>query len=41
MSTLQAWLDQYGFGKYAELFAKNDIGPDVLPVTCRWIQKAR
>ncbi len=31
MSALQAWLDQHGFGKYAELFAKNDIGLDVLP----------
>jgi class 3 adenylate cyclase len=30
MSALQAWLDQHGFGKYAELFAKNDIGLDVL-----------
>ncbi len=31
MSTLQAWLDQHGLGKYAELFAKNDIGLNVLP----------
>lgn len=31
MSALQAWLDQHGFGKYAKLFAKNDIGLDVLP----------
>ncbi len=25
------WLEQLGLGKYAEMFAENDIGPDVLP----------
>ena len=31
MSAFRAWMDQQGFGKYAELFAENDIGLDVLP----------
>jgi class 3 adenylate cyclase/predicted ATPase len=31
MSVFRAWLDQHGVGKYAELFAENDIGLDVLP----------
>ncbi len=31
MSTFRAWLDQHGLGKYAALFAENDIGLDVLP----------
>jgi class 3 adenylate cyclase len=31
MNTLLAWLDQRGLGKYAELFAENDIDLDVLP----------
>ncbi|MFQ5972389.1 MAG: AAA family ATPase [Alphaproteobacteria bacterium] len=31
MSALRAWLDRHGLGKYAELFAENDIGLDVLP----------
>ncbi len=31
MSALRTWLDQHGIGKHAELFAKNDIGLDVLP----------
>ncbi len=31
MRALRAWLDEHGVGKYAELFAENDIGLDVLP----------
>ena len=31
MSALRAWLDRHGIGKYAEMFAENDIGLDVLP----------
>jgi len=28
---IRQWLDQYGLGKYVEVFAENDIGLDVLP----------
>jgi class 3 adenylate cyclase len=28
---IDQWLEGLGLGKYAELFAENDIGPDVLP----------
>ena len=28
---IRQWLAECGFGKYAEAFAKNDIGLDILP----------
>ena len=31
MRRLRQWLDGIGLGKYAEVFAENDIGLDVLP----------
>ena len=31
MTDLQGWLDSIGLGKYADAFAKNDLGFDVLP----------
>ena len=27
---LKAWLENLGFGKYADAFSDNDVGPDVL-----------
>ncbi len=31
MRDVAEWLDALGLGKYAENFAENDVGPDVLP----------
>ncbi len=28
---IDQWLEGLGLGRYAEVFAENDIGPDVLP----------
>ena len=31
MSDVARWLERLGLGKYAEAFAENDVGDDVLP----------
>lgn len=31
MGDIRQWLERIGLGKYAQVFAENDVGPDVLP----------